>query len=349
MTISAETTIEIVPGGALDPSIPRLRFEFKPISGIQEMERDTTCDVIGVVREIGPLGSIITKKDQKTLSKRDVTLEDSSGCSIRLTLWGKEAEEFGDRPGYHPVLALKEARVSDYSGRTLSTTIGGRLLINPDISEAHAARGWFDSQGMHTTPRSLSSVANSAGKVSGRTVGLEGRKTIGEITGAGDGFGSSETGDYFDLMATVSYIKEESTMYYSSCPGEGCNKKVVEEGGRVFRCDRCQRSYDRCEYRYILGFQVSDESGQIWLSSFNEVGELIMDGMHAEELHYLKDSDREAFQAKIKGVLNRQYLFRVKAKQEMYQGDVKLKYTALTATAVDPQAESAHIIDALSG
>ena len=50
-------------------------------------------------------------------SKRELTLVDRSNSSIRLTLWGKQAETYeGD--GSNPVIAFKGVRVSEFQGKT---------------------------------------------------------------------------------------------------------------------------------------------------------------------------------------------------------------------------------------
>lgn len=44
--------------------------------------------------------------------------------------------------GMHPVLALKNAKVGDFNGRTLSTVSSSILTLDPDIPEAGALRHW---------------------------------------------------------------------------------------------------------------------------------------------------------------------------------------------------------------
>lgn len=46
--------------------------------------------------------------------KRELTVVDSSGQSVRLTLWGKQAEQY-DFPN-KPVVAFKGVKVGDYNG-----------------------------------------------------------------------------------------------------------------------------------------------------------------------------------------------------------------------------------------
>jgi replication factor A1 len=47
--------------------------------------------------------------------KRDLTLVDRSNSSIRLTLWGKQAETYED-DGSHPVIAFKGVRINEFRG-----------------------------------------------------------------------------------------------------------------------------------------------------------------------------------------------------------------------------------------
>lgn len=67
-----------------------------------------------------------------------------------------------------------------------------------------------------------------------------------------------------------------------------CQKKVVEIGPNLFRCEKCQRTYDHCDHRYILSLNISDISGQTWINAFNEAGEIIL-GRPASELVEIKE------------------------------------------------------------
>lgn len=73
-------------------------------------------------------------------AKRDIQLVDRSGQSVRLTLWGKQAETFEHSD--QPVIAFKGVKVGDFGGRSLSMFSNATMIVNPDIPEAHALRGW---------------------------------------------------------------------------------------------------------------------------------------------------------------------------------------------------------------
>lgn len=320
-------------GAASD--VPNIRYNFVSISEIANMEKDSTCDIIGIVRDAGEVSNIVAKTTGKNLSKRDLTVVDTSNCSIRVTIWGAQAENYRETEMY-PIIAIKNARVGDYNGRTLSTSSNTTITINPDISESHRLRGWFDMQGMHENSRSLTAAPGTPGGGALK----DDRKTISQIKE--EALGMGEKPDYFTLLATVFFIKEQN-ISYTACPTEGCSKKVHNENG-MWHCEKCQRDFDRCDHRYVLQVQVNDHTGQQWLSIFNEVGEVLL-GKNAEEMYYLKNSDETAFSEALKAPLHKEFMFRVKAKQENYQGETSVRCQVMSAQPVNAEEESKFLIN----
>lgn len=82
-----------------------MKYSFVSISDISNTEVNAHVDVIGVIKEVGDVGQIVTKSTQRQLSKRDITLVDSTAMTIKLTLWGSSAETFEGVQG--SVLAAK--------------------------------------------------------------------------------------------------------------------------------------------------------------------------------------------------------------------------------------------------
>ena len=78
------------------------------------------------------------------MNKREIQLVDRSNCVVNLTLWETEAEDFDGSSC--PVVAVKGARVSDFGGCSLSTTMSGVMILNPDIPETKHLRSWYDSR-----------------------------------------------------------------------------------------------------------------------------------------------------------------------------------------------------------
>lgn len=110
------------------------------LDGLNDLEKDATCDVIGIVKDVGEIGTIVSKATSRPITKRELNLVDESGYSIRLTLWGKTAENFVANDS--PVMAFRGVRVGDFGGRSLSMVSSSTMLSEPDIPEAHSLRGW---------------------------------------------------------------------------------------------------------------------------------------------------------------------------------------------------------------
>ena len=126
-------------------NVPQLRFNFVQLAELANVEKDATCDIIAVVKEVGELGSITSKATQRPISKRELTLVDKSAYSIRLTLWGKSAETFSTSSagGDNPIMAFRGVKVGDFGGRSLSMVSSSTMMSEPDIPEAFELRGWF--------------------------------------------------------------------------------------------------------------------------------------------------------------------------------------------------------------
>jgi replication factor A1 len=69
------------------------------------------------VTEVKAIDTINIKSTQKALSKREIIIGDKSGSSVRLTIWGKQAEAF--QAENNPVIAFKGVKVGDFGGEFL--------------------------------------------------------------------------------------------------------------------------------------------------------------------------------------------------------------------------------------
>lgn len=281
LSADSNTTIKCVLEDAED--IPTIHYNFVPIANLASAKKDDIVDVIAVIKDAGEVSQITTKTTQKQLSKREMTVIDTSKASVRLTLWGKEAEEFNAPPS--SVIAIKGARVNEYQGRTLSTMGTSLISYNPDISECHTLRGWFDSRGQDVSDVANVS-SNSTAQSSSAYGSREDRKYLSQIKDENIGMG--EKPDYFNVLATVTYIKSDTgNISYMACPTDGCNKKVIETGPSKYRCERCQKEFDRCDHRYIMTIQISDSTGAQWVQAFNETAAVLLQ-KSAEEMYHLK-------------------------------------------------------------
>lgn len=175
--------------------------------------------------------------------------------SVRLTLWGRQAENFTAAGGYNddgspqqPVIAFKAVRVGDFGGRSLSMVSSSSMAVDPDIPEAHALRGWFDNQGEGTIFQTFNSMGGGAAGAGGGAMRLDQFKLIGDVKD--EMLGTGDQPDNFWIRAHLVYIKKEN-ISYPACPTPKCGKKVMMEDTNSWRCEKCDRTFPEPEYRWV--------------------------------------------------------------------------------------------------
>lgn len=185
------------------------------------------------------------------------------------------------------------------------------MTVNPDITEAHVLRGWFDSLSSEPAYKS-----HSGGSTLGSGAGGFRRDQMLTLAEVKDSqIGTSDRTDYFSCRATIVHIRGDN-MYYPACRSDQCNRKVIE-GPEGWRCEKCDRSYKEPEYRYLPSMSVADYTGQVWLQGFNDIG-LTIFGMTANELHDVKERDETAYNAVLAKSICSTYNFSCRARQETY-------------------------------
>lgn len=128
--------------------------------------------------------------------------------------------------------------------------------MNPDITESHSLRGWFDQTGLDSDYKNMSTVGSGSGSQTG---GMGGTMMSSSISAAyktldqtkDERLGMGDKADYFSTRACILYAKKDNSMYMA-CPGENCNKKVVDQNDGTYRCEKCARNYANFNWRMIL-------------------------------------------------------------------------------------------------
>ncbi|WCJ20607.1 Replication protein A 70 kDa DNA-binding subunit A [Euphorbia peplus] len=345
LEIFLESSSVIQPCFEDDNSIPRQQFHFRPISEIEGMDNNSVVDIIGIVTSITPTASIMRKNGMET-QKRALQLKDMSGRSVELTLWGNLCNAEGQRVqstcdlGIFPVLAVKTARVNDFKGKAVGTIATSQLFLEPDFPEARRLKEWFEKEGKNAPSISLSREMTSVGRV-------DTPKTISQIKD--EKLGTSEKPDWITVNGTVIFIKADN-FCYTACPNvagdRACNKKVTNNGDGKWWCEKCDRSMDECDYRYILQVQIQDHTGITWATAFQESGEEIM-GISAKELHLLKyeKQDDDGFSKILRQALFSRFLFKLKVKEETFSDEQRVKSTVVSAEKMKYSSHSRFLLD----
>ncbi|RID45148.1 hypothetical protein BRARA_I01893 [Brassica rapa] len=328
-----------------DAAIPRNRFRFCYISDVENMESNSIVDLIGIVLSISPTG-LIMRKSGTEVQKKALRLMDISGRSVEVTMWGNFCNVEGQRlqslcdSGAFPVLAVKAGRVSEFNGKQVSTIGSSQLYVEPDFPEAREVREWYEREGRNAPCISISRVSSGVGR-------QEIRKVITQIKE--ENLGTSEKPDWITVTATISFMKVDN-FCYTACPSMNgdrpCSKKVTNNGDGTWRCERCDKCVDECDYRYILQLQLQDHTGVTWGTAFQEAGEEIM-GMPAKDLYYLKyeEQDEEKFEDIIRKAAFTKYIFKLKVKEETYGDEQRVKATVVKAEKLDYSQDTRSLLE----
>ncbi|EOA14703.1 hypothetical protein CARUB_v10027980mg [Capsella rubella] len=330
-----------------DATIPRYQFHFRNIGDIENMESNSITDLIGIVSSISPTGSIMRKTGTE-VQKRALQLKDMSGRSVELTMWGNFCNAEGQKlqnlcdSGVFPVLAVKAGRISEFNGKQVSTIGSSQFFIEPDFPEARELKDWYEREGKNAHFTSISREFIGAGR-------QEVRKVITQIKD--EKLGTSEKPDWITVCATISFMKVEN-FCYTACPNMNgdrpCSKKVTNNGDGTWRCEKCDKCVDECDYRYILQIQLQDHTGLTWATAFQEAGEEIM-GISAKDLYYVKyeHQEEEKFEDIIRSVTFSKYIFKLKIKEETYSDEQRVKATVVRAEKLTYSSDTRFMLEAM--
>ncbi|PNS20586.1 hypothetical protein CAC42_313 [Sphaceloma murrayae] len=336
LTFERDTVIEKAED---NDGVPQVQYNFTSLADLESVEKDTTIDCIGVLRDVGEVSEIVSKTTSKPFSKRELTLADNTGYAVRLTIWGATAQAFSAEP--ESVIAFKGVKVSDFGGRSLSLLSSGSMTMDPDIDEAHALKGWYDAQGRS---ENYQTHANTIGNTSAATNARNQYKTVAQIRD--ENLGMSEEADYFHLKGTIVYVKQDS-FAYPACLTPECNKKVIEVDPGEWRCEKCNVTHPKPEYRYVLSINVADHTGMLWLSCFDEVGRLVM-GVPADAVQTAKEEgDERKVQDLFQDANCKGLVFRCRAKMDTFQDQQRVRYQVLSAAPINYVQEAKKLADLL--
>lgn len=320
-------------------TIPNTHYNFVEIDNIQDLKAEELVDVIGIVHQIKQVVPFKTKKGEESY-RRSVLIVDTSQRTIELTVWGDAALSIDqitvDEP--HPVLAVKCVRVSDFGGRSLSSTLSTEYELNPTVPESLKLKQWYHSLESQT----FSSLSSE------RTVGHSKEVTLSAIKSSSLGLGSSEPNtekaDFVNVRNfTINFIKKDGTLWYKACSNTDCKfKKVYEEGGN-WKCPVCN-GVNNFKHRWVLNLSIIDHTALEYVSAFADDATLIM-GYEADQVVIIKDTDQELFEKIFEQALYKQYSATLKMKNEIYQDIPKLKISILNIIPIDYELNTKNLIN----
>lgn len=130
-----------------------------------------------------------------------------------------------------------------YVGCSLSMISTSIMTINPDIPDAYVLRGWYDSGGADASFTPYSIMGFGSG---GATFNRAGVRTIEDVKANPQ---IAEKGEMFSCRGTILHIRGDNPAY-PACPAQSCKKKVVDTGDG-WQCEKCEKTWEKPEYRYV--------------------------------------------------------------------------------------------------
>lgn len=327
-----------------DLPIKEASYSFVKIDSIQNIEKDIIIDVIGIVRQASECVEIQSKaQGGKLLQKRDLTLTDTSNCEIKLTLWGDKASSDQYRWHEAPICAFKGVKVGDYGGRSLGCMNSTLMTINPPLPEGEDLFRYKVSFDNGIIPQGQ--TLSASGLERGGVEPLDKHKTISSIKT--EALGQKEKPDYATFKATVNLIKKDPEPWYCACPE--CKKKVFgNDNGDGWRCEKCDRTYENCNYTYVMSGTMMDHTGNSWFSFFNESATQLL-GVEAQQLYeYKRAGDEEAYDRVFAAALFKQYHVKCRIKMETHNDTSRVKVSVNSISPINYTTECNQLIDAIN-
>lgn len=331
LTLSSDS--QIFPCHDFDDSqMPALKFNFIELSKVKDVDVDGIVDVIGVCQTAGELTMLMSKTTRKELKKRDVTIVDQSLSSVTMTLWDTQAEDFD--ASLQPVIAIKGSRIREFMGsKSLSLSGSTVMQINPDIEEAHRLRGWYDSLPSNVEFNSISSRSDVG--ANSQFLTIKGAQ-LAQL-------GSGDKADYYSMYSHLIFVKSESALY-KACPKPDCQKKVIDRNDGTYRCEKCNDETENFKYRLMLSAQLSDLTGNQWVTMFQEAAENLL-GTNSAELGKLMEETKEEYSDVFQRQMFKLFEIRARAKMETYNNETRLKVSIVNIKPIDYKAASTRLIN----
>ncbi|XP_025197374.1 replication protein A 70 kDa DNA-binding subunit [Melanaphis sacchari] len=330
LTLSSET--QIFPCHDFDDSqLPALKFNFVPLSQVKDVDVDGIVDVIGVCQTVGELTKLMSKTTRKELKKRDVTIVDQSLSSVTITLWDTQAEDFDG--SLQPVIAIKGSRIREFMGSKSLSLLGSTVMqINPDIEEAHRLRGWYDSLPSNVEFNSISTRSDAG--ANSQFLTIKGAQ-LAQL-------GGGDKADYYSMYSHLIFVKSESALY-KACPKPDCQKKVIDRNDGTYRCEKCNDETENFKYRLMLSAQLSDSTGNQWVTMFQETAENLL-GTTSAELGRLMEESKEEYSDVFQKQMFKLFEIRARAKMETYNNETRLKVSLVNIKPINYKVASSKLI-----
>jgi len=120
---------------------------------------------------------------------------------------------------------------------------------------------------------------------------------------------------------------------------------VQPDGRGQYFCPKLNKTFSTYEPRYILRFCASDFSGQQWLNAFNESATKVLCKTARETEQLLEQGQASEYDQIFVNACFKRYVFRVRARSDIYQDERRVRYDVLGVHTVDPVTETKDLLN----
>jgi len=345
ITVTRETAIEHQHGER--DSFAKKEYDFKSFSEIMNMDVPMSgpklkVDTMCVAKSVGERQEFTARNDKK-YTKREILCVDMSGIEMAVTMWGSNADEFTAEscvPG--TILILPQASVSTFGGRSLSAQ---KVLKNvEDYEQAVALNNWWTTGGSATEFTSASS--NTPIRRRDHSTFLEARRQNKGMKpqGVTDGEQSNFKGDWITVNGTVWSIRcnQERPPWYLSEP-EG--KKKVEQVGDKYQ-NKEGNTFDSYNCRWLLNFKFADYTQAEWCTSFDDVGNQMMQ-MSAKDMEKMFGDNFEEAEKYFQSRQFSEWTANILIKEDSWNDQPRMRYSVNNIKELNYVEDSKRMLEEL--
>ncbi|KAH9417485.1 Vacuolar protein sorting-associated protein 53 [Dermatophagoides pteronyssinus] len=317
--------------------MPKMRYKFVELSSIVDIPANTMIDVIGVIRLVYDMKTLLSKKTSRQMLKRDIIIIDKSMVQVRLTLWDYNAENFQGQPDQ--IIALKGVIVNDYRGKILSTRDTTHILIEPDLPEKDLLKLWYQSI-VEQNDLSINFKCLSSDQSEIKNDNFNKKRYIASIT-------SIVVGQLLKFQTNATIIGFNPIKYhmYKSCASSTnqCLKKVLENEDGTYQCLKCNEKSINFQWRMIIQLFLADCSGSFYVTIFNNQIEQILK-KSVSELATLIQTDENQYLKILNQIIFRQFSFNIYSRNDYYNGEMRLRNTVIQMNELKSKKHSSNLL-----
>lgn len=333
-TVQSNTIIEVIADQDNSIGEPAVAYHFKYLSQLAEMPDQARVDVIGIITSVGESVEFTSKKTNKPMTRREVHLADKSMAESRLTFWNEAALNFTSQVG--DVLAVKGARINDFQGKCLSCFSDSIVAVNPNLAEVHELRTWWDEGAKNQEFKRLyNQTPNINGGASSST-----NTYVSKIIGAN--LNPKDKQRYFSFIGRVIGNNAINRQFYKAC--KECNKKLLDDNeGGTLKCPKCHVPTTEHLQKMMLSLNVADATGALWVTIFGDSVQKLL-GKSESELTEIYNTGEEHYAELLNDLRFKLFNFRIGARLEEYNDQIRLRCNAYSITEMSPAEEQDKLI-----